>query len=172
MNQIEVMKRFTGLKRNPVYVNGDKGGSALADRIQDALEDLGDTIPKMSSAQLDHLVRVLASGLAHVKSAAIERYYKVAAWDRGGPGIDKHGGYDQCWIDHPSKLLDKNPGTTIYRSEPYELDGDGIRELVVLMDKGWDVTIDGHMSAHFPGETVAVLVTKRRASENVLQQQD
>jgi hypothetical protein len=47
----------------------------------------------------------------------------------------------------------------IYLSEPYQLEEEGLRALVALLDDGWHVRVDGR-SPHFPARTVAVQVRR------------
>jgi hypothetical protein len=89
--------------------------------------------------------------------AEIDRHYHLRAWLSGkGPCL-------RGWGDHPSRLVDRQTKEVLYRGEPYMLCGRQLRELLALEEDGWDVTIGGRESTHFPGWTVPVVVRDKEA---------
>jgi hypothetical protein len=157
-NVRDCIEGIAGLEPNPTYAGGKKGGSELAYRLRDILENMN--LEGLTGEQLDHLGRVLAGGLAAVKDERINRHYHVRDWGRRGPGMDRDHIYHERWMDHLSRLVSKENGCVYYRSEPYELHVDELRELIALTEAGWKVKIDASLSTHFPGRTTAVLVYK------------
>jgi hypothetical protein len=153
---------IAGLEDDPVYAGGGHGGSAEATSLWGMLEKLD--LAGLTGEQLDHLERVLAGGMAAIQEEQLRRIYSVRDWNRNGPDMGRYGGYRMDWIDHPSKLVSKRTGRVYYRSEPYQLGEAGLRRLVTLLDEGWDVYLDAGKSDHFPGRTLAVLVSKREGN--------
>lgn len=77
-------------------------------------------------------------------------------WDRGSPG----------WRDHVYRLTRKGEdGATheYFVSEPYDLNEDGLRSLVRLMDEGWSVSVGANWALHYPGSTMRVMVWKEQS---------
>jgi hypothetical protein len=150
----DCVRRITGADPNQTSV-GRPATVALARALADI------DLSGLTSGQLCHLERVLSGGLAAVQGEHLRRAYHVRDWLKNGPDMSRHGAYSHAWIDHPSKLVSKETGTTYFRSEPYEIGEDGLRRLVALIDAGWDVIIRADESDHFPGRTLAVLVSKK-----------
>jgi hypothetical protein len=153
------VRGIAGREADPVYVGGGRGGSGLAARLRDVLE--GGDLTGLTGEQLDHLERVLAGGLAAVQATQLRRAYHVREWRQGGPGMGRLGLHHLGWMDHLSKLKSRQTGRLYYRSEPYHLDGEALRELVALLDADWEVTVRPNHSDHFPGQTMAVLVSRK-----------
>jgi hypothetical protein len=119
--------------------------------------------------QLDQLERILSADIALVKEEVLGRLFEVHDWDERGGDI-----YEDCglkvhenaeWVDHPSRLVHKEKGGTIYRAEPYSLKERDLRQLVTLADSSWHVGVEWLFNAHFPGRTMAVIVWKGRESK-------
>jgi hypothetical protein len=88
-------------------------------------------------------------------------------WDRYGPGVTKlpHNGWElkaTGWQDHCSRLITPKAGKT-YVSEPYNLDGEGLRDLAELSGQGWDVHITAWRSTWYPGHTLAIELCREKA---------
>jgi hypothetical protein len=88
---------------------------------------------------------------------------KRREWTAEGPKRSRYWGMrvPAHWIDHPYKehqvWQDGSPPTT-YVSEPYRIDGEGIKHLARLVDKGWDVRITAWRATWYPGHTLHVAV--------------
>jgi hypothetical protein len=140
------------------YSSGASGDSELARQLRSLLE--GADLDALTDAQRDHLGDILASGLAALQEQHLDEVYQVRAWRRGGPGLDQRDDISARWIDHPSRLVSRRTGEVVYRSEPYSLGEEKLRELVALLDQGWTVGIDASFGSYYPGRTVAVLVSR------------
>lgn len=163
----EAMDAIAGRPTRPrMYADGECGDSEAATLIERTLRALD--LNSLDGAQLDHLGRVLAGGMAGVRTEGMGRAgVRVREWRPGRkqPGVERHSyGHDWKagveWWDHPSvRVLDN--GDKVYVSEPYNLGGDAIRQLAALADEGWVVQIHGNFSTHFPGSTVCVLIESK-----------
>jgi hypothetical protein len=145
--------RLAGTEDDPRYQDGARGGSELATRLRPLLRDAG--LAGLTDAQLDHLGRVLAGGLARVQEESLCREHRVTDWVWDAT-VPEELLCPRAWQDHLSFLVDRGTQERAYCSEPYVLDADALRELVALLDRGWEVRLLGH-SSHFPGWTLRVL---------------
>jgi hypothetical protein len=164
------LKSIAGQWNSPLYTGGEDDSSAQAFAVRQELESITG-LDNLTDAQLSRLERVLAGGLAGVREESIRRQFEVFEWQTGqGPSLDLDPDPDIArfcfnarmpkWLDHPSKLIHKETGEIIYRSEPYWLNEKELRQLVALVDAGWRVRICPEYSTHFPGETMAIMVRK------------
>lgn len=78
--------------------------------------------------------------------------YRYKDWD-----VELTGG----WLDHPYRLVNATTKQTRFIAEPYGLDTEDIVRLGKIAERGWEVTISATLALHFPGETVAVILTRR-----------
>jgi hypothetical protein len=165
------LEGIAGLERDPQYAGGERGGSPLADELRRLLE--GANWDALNAAQRDHLGRILAAAQEHVKRLWMDRRFTRREWKPGpkSPACAKtpwrfweFNQDDRPWLDHLIRLIDKDTGTVYYVSEPYQIHEEAILRLAQLAQDGWQVWIDASMSTHFPGQTVAVLVSRRPES--------
>ena len=70
---------------------------------------------------------------------------------------------DVSWIDHSWRERAEDGGW-LYIREPYLLDGEAFADFAWLEERGWDVKAVACNARHYPGETVAVWITKPRAT--------
>jgi hypothetical protein len=118
-------------------------------------------------------------------AAAVQAACRVEMWKRIGfverewrpttpnsPARRKHedwGTWDfdydltHGWFDHAYRLTRKEDGVTLFCSEPYRLEGDGLRNLVKLMDQGWSVSVGAEYAIWFAGHTLLVQIRKRES---------
>lgn len=87
--------------------------------------------------------------------------------ERKGPGpvLRARTGMPECghpaeWIDHPYRLRLAD-GRWAYVVEPYELSGDAFADLAYLDENGFDVHVNTWEARHYPGHTLAVVITPR-----------
>jgi hypothetical protein len=156
----ERISHIAGLGDDPEYARGERGGSAAAAALRRLAEGL--ELSGLTGAQLDHLARVLCGALSAVQGEWLRRHFHVRPWRKGGPGMERFGIYRQGWMDHLSRLVSRETGAVTFRSEPYRLGGEELRQLVALLDAGWLVRVRADHSEHFPGWTTAVLVSRAR----------
>jgi hypothetical protein len=117
---------------------------------------------------IDELERVwadFASGV-HVQDGLDAGYRERDKWDRRGPGVEYHREWHgwqlpqrDGWLDHNYRLTHER--VTTYVSEPYHINTRGIRALARLADQGWGIWITATDGRHFPGESMAVYLTRR-----------
>jgi hypothetical protein len=142
-----------------VYARGGHGGSPQAHSLRRLLRGL--PLDDLTDCQLDHLERLLAGGLALLRQHQLKAWCKVRD-DWGQRGAPRSGIYKlDHWMDHLSRLVVLETGRTLFRSEPYGIDGEDLRQLVALAGEGWDISIRPELSTHFPGCTMAVIVTRQ-----------
>ena len=117
---------------------------------------------------IDELERVWAdfSSGVQVQLGLDGGYRELDGWDRHGPGVRNHPAWHdweyperEGWLDHPYRLI--RDRVTTYVSEPYHLTMQGIRALARLREQGWSIWITAKDARHFPGQSMAVYLTRR-----------
>jgi hypothetical protein len=93
----------------------------------------------------------------------INCYYRVNPWYGHGLGVEANDA--SLWLDHGTKLVDRESGRLTYRSQPYELDEVALKQLLDLASQGWGVPVTPLVSSHYPGRTLAVLLSRKAASD-------
>jgi hypothetical protein len=163
---IEGIAGRRGDKNRARYANNESG---LSDASL-AIEELAfkANLERLTGAQSDHLGRILSGIQSYLWIMTMEKKgLKTRPWNpkKGRPRAEKLPfGYEtkqEDWMDHLSVSRDGKEETFV--SEPYQLSGEALRQLVRLLDEGWDVFVSACFSTHFPGRTVRVLV--RRSKE-------
>jgi hypothetical protein len=168
VNVNDHLNRLAGHRHSPgraQYAGDQCGESDLSSKVEDLLRaaDLG----ALTCAQLDHLGRILAGGQAAAWDEVLRRSgCRRSPWQprRGNPGVkeaDFLRGINALWMDHPFVMRDRD-GNKEFVSEPYELCAPALRQLVDLLDDGWNVRIKGIFSTHFPGRTMLVRIRKQK----------
>ncbi len=64
------------------------------------------------------------------------------------------------WFDHPYRLIAPD-GRSVFVSEPYGVEAEGIAHLAAMLGDGWNVRVLADMAIHYPGWTVAIWITKK-----------
>lgn len=128
----------------------------------------GGPIPS-DDLELDGVERVAAAIISSVRQELLRREGgKVRRWGPRGPGVQrlKYNAYylSGKWCDHCVRIT--LGAQEMYMSQPYSLNKDALRELLDLADReGWDVTIGGWPSVHFPSRTMAVVLRKATTAQ-------
>lgn len=143
-----------------------KASMALRAALIETLDE-----PNLTEGQLDELRRVCSAGIAAIKSRKLGHQYSFKDWHPGSKSpVCKYDEdcqswdwdfFHRPWMDHLSRMVDKETKKVMYRSEPYELGEEAILCLAELVKEGWDVQVTGRYSTHFPGETVAVTFSEQ-----------
>lgn len=143
--------------------------SGALDAVLSVLD--GRTLASLTDWQLEYLERGCAAVIKAIRLLQAKRWgFQRRGWDANGPGTLKYGpgawaSPSNGWGDHVYTI--RYAGHTTYVSEPYSLHEDGLRELLALSEQGWEVTIRGDRSTHFPGHTFAIWLkrpARRRAA--------
>jgi hypothetical protein len=149
------------------YAGGKSGESPLASRLRQLLEQA--LSEELTGEQRDYLERILAGALSFLGERAIAEAFKLRTWtDKQAPGSEYHASYRSWmpgslsagWRDHLSRLVSKETGQVYFRSELYEVNNEGLRSLTLLAEQGWKILFRPNLSDHFPGRTLAVLLSK------------
>jgi hypothetical protein len=86
-------------------------------------------------------------GWGDPRSSPAQRW---ATLDSSGTYVEQRG-----WLDHLYRLR-LSDARTVYRAEPYDLDGDDLDDLALLRADGWHVSIGGS-PCHHPTTVVVSL---------------
>lgn len=62
------------------------------------------------------------------------------------------------WVDH--HYVERVDGVTRYIAEPYEIGDEAFEDFAVLRDAGFDILISASAARHYPGHTIAVVITE------------
>jgi hypothetical protein len=155
-----------GSSNRAQYAGGISGDSTQAKAIEKAI--ISQDYTSMTGEQLDYISRILSASQAFIWGMIRDQCeIKVRPWrpKKGQPAVSKNEriGYDfdlASWRDHPSIEVYKD-GKIAYISEPYSLGHKSFRQLVSLIDDGWDVSVSAAFSTHYPGSTVKIIIQKK-----------
>ena len=124
-------------------------------------------LASMSDRELQAIEDSCSAVMAAARSTRLRRRgWKMAEWLHPGPGSIR----EECEVGEPYWIIPNSEwgqrsycavqpdGARLYIGEPDEIGPRGIRELAALADEGWNITITGRYSTHFPGRTLHVRV--------------
>lgn len=78
---------------------------------------------------------------------------------RDGHADELRYGWHPNWIDHSYRYRD-HTGAMTYIAEPYDVGEDTLADLAWLSQHGWTVAVSGAAARHYPGHTVAIVITE------------
>jgi hypothetical protein len=136
--------------------------TSTAKEIAESLSNIDPA--ELPDGQIDQLRRVASGFLRALMKESLRRcgHKLLTDWPRrGAPGIGHSLGDP---FDHRFRM--KLPtGEVVLVSHPYHLCNEEIQYLAGMIEKGWDITVDGR-SFYYPADTVAIQYRRRKDNGN------
>jgi hypothetical protein len=151
-----------------------KAAHLLARILKNVVNDRKELVPKVSALEFDDLERLLSGLLAAVRYRCFSVFPKEFKPRAVQPTelrkLLKTGnalGLQMRWKEHLS-AADTAHGPVIV-VEPYELDTEAFRELLLLESAGWEISLDDHFATYFPGSAACILLSPPTSKKAVSQ---
>ena len=116
----------------------------------------------------DAVLRVAAQVIQVGRKAWLSKKWKGLSSQpclgKVGDGRHRHNLNDSCpqlpGADH-TEMIKTETGAYLYVTEPYGLSWDNLRDMVEMcQERRLAMSIEARLSTHFPGETLAIIVTR------------
>lgn len=128
-----------------------------AARIADFAQPID--LQRASDAELSDVLRVGSAIMLAVREEYMRRAKTkmTSEWKRAPGSPSPYEMPRSTWADH-CQTVKKRGRKVGFMSFPYNIDVQGLRDLVKIADGGWDVFLWGSQDVYFPGETIPVAI--------------